>query len=67
MESLVSDKPAPSLLRLVILLMLVGSIACITYGAWLMATAKGAPLAIFIVGALLGAVASVLAGRLRKK
>jgi len=62
-----SDKSPPVLLRILVILMLVGSLACIVYGAWMMATDEGAPLAIFIAGAMLGALSSVFAGQLKKK
>lgn len=61
-----SPKSPPALLRILVLMMLVGALVCMVVGAWMMATDAGAPLAIFIAGALLGALASVLAGQLRK-
>jgi len=62
-----ADKAPPAILRILIGLMLAGSLACIAWGAWRMATDEGAPLSVFIAGAMLGALASVFAGRLRKK
>ncbi len=47
--------------------MLIGALACMAYGTWMMATDEGAPLAVFIAGALLGALASVFAGQLKKR
>jgi uncharacterized membrane protein YjjB (DUF3815 family) len=63
----VSTKPSPALLRAVVILMLIGALACMAYGTWMMATDEGAPLAVFIAGALLGALASVFAGQLKKR
>lgn len=64
-----SDKPSAVLrsLRILALVALVASLACMIYGAWMMATDEGAPLAVFMAGAMLGAFASVLAARLKKR
>ena len=62
-----SDKSPPAFLRLLVLMMLAGALVCMVVGAWMMATDAGAPLAIFIAGAMLGALASVFAGRLKQK
>lgn len=61
------DKSPPAFLRILVLVMLVGALACLGLGAWMMATDEGAPLAVFITGAMLGALASVFAGQLKKK
>lgn len=64
-----SDKPSAVLrsLRILALVALVASLACMIYGAWMMATDEGAPVAVFMAGAMLGAFASVLAARLKKR
>jgi hypothetical protein len=62
-----TDKSPPAILRILVLMMLAGALVCLVAGAWMMATDEGAPLAIFIAGAMLGALASVFAGRLKKK
>ena len=62
-----ADKPPASVLRILIILMLVGSLACIGGGAWLMATDQGAPVFVLLGGAMLGAFASIIAGQLKKR
>jgi len=62
-----SDKSPPAFLRILVAMMLAGALFCLGAGAWMMATDAGAPLAIFITGTMLGALASVFAGQLRKK
>lgn len=62
-----SDKSPPAFLRILVSMMLAGALFCMGAGTWMMATDAGAPLAIFIAGAMLGALASVFAGQLRQK
>jgi hypothetical protein len=61
-----TDKPPASVLRILVIVMLVGSLGCIASGAWLMATDQGAPVFVLLGGAMLGALASIIAGQLRK-
>jgi hypothetical protein len=59
--------PSPSKLRIAVIVLLAGALVMVGCTVWMMATDQGAPVFLPLGGAMLAMIASLLAGRMKKK
>jgi hypothetical protein len=62
-----SEKPSPSALRLLVGLMIGGSLVLIACAVWMIATDKGAPVFVALAGSMLAAFAAIIGSQIQKK
>lgn len=62
-----SDKPSSSKLRMLVAFLLAASVTMIVGAVWMIATDRGAAVFVAVGGALLAALASIIASQDKKK
>jgi hypothetical protein len=61
-----SEKPAASPLRLIVGILIGAAVGLIAIAVWQIANDEGAPVFVAVAGAMLAALAAVLAGQIKK-
>ena len=62
-----SEKPSASTLRLLVGIMIGGSIALIALAVWMIVRDEGSPVFVALAGSMLGAFAAIIASQSRPK
>lgn len=66
-ETVMSQKPSPSTLRLLVGIMLGGAIALIGVAVWMIVKDEGSPVFVALAGSMLAAFAAIVASQGKKK